>query len=206
MTSAMSIADGIGLRRRLYDALSTTDFIGSVDRVCDLIAATLRGGGTVYLCGNGGSAADCDHIAAELVGRFRLDRAPLPAMALTTSLAALTAIANDYSYDEVFARQVAAFVTPRDALLGLSTSGNSPNVVRAMEAARRAGAATVALTGSLGDKLADIADVSVRVPSTDPAQIQEATLMVGHLICGAVEARFNPGCSWQDPAPAPAHG
>jgi D-sedoheptulose 7-phosphate isomerase len=183
----LGIAEGVARRRQLLDELADAAFARVVGEVSTRIATVLRRGGTVYLCGNGGSAADSDHIAAEFVGRFRTDRAPLPAISLATSSAAMTAIANDYSFDEVFARQVTAMVSAQDVVLGLSTSGNSTNVVRAMEAARRRDAITIALTGRLGDKLAESSDLAVRIPSTDPAEIQEATLMVGHLVCGAVE-------------------
>jgi D-sedoheptulose 7-phosphate isomerase len=152
----------------------------------------LRSGGKVIFFGNGGSAQDAGHLAAELMGRFAFDRPGLAAISLPDATAAMTAIGNDYSYDEVFARQVLAAGRPGDVVVGLTTSGNSINVVRAIEVAAQAGMTTVALTGSPGGKAASIAHTSIRVPSDDTARVQEACLHLGHTICEMVEAALFP--------------
>ena len=154
----------------------------------DLIVDTFRADGKVLLCGNGGSAADCQHMAAEFVSRLtkEIDRPGLPAIALSTDTSFLTAFANDCGYDGVFARQVQALGRPGDIVIGISTSGNSPNVVRAVHAARAAGLRTIVLTGA-GGVLRDLADVVVSVPSGDTQHIQESHLAIVHLICMLVE-------------------
>lgn len=144
-------------------------------------------GHKIVWCGNGGSAADSQHLAAEFVGRFLKERRPLPSIALTTNTSVLTAIGNDYGFDFVFQRQVEAICTPKDILVGISTSGNSKNVCRALEVARRIGVFTVALTGRTGGAMADIADASVKIPSTETPRIQEAHILCGHMICDYVE-------------------
>jgi D-sedoheptulose 7-phosphate isomerase len=144
-------------------------------------------GNKALLFGNGGSAADAQHIAAELTGKLYLDRRPLPALALTVNTSSLTAIANDYGYDRVFVRQLQSLMNSGDVVIGISTSGNSPNVVLAMEEARRGGAITVAFTGRCG-QIKDIADYALCVPSGDTPRIQEAHITAGHVICYLVEA------------------
>jgi len=157
----------------------------------DLIAGALRDGRKLLLFGNGGSAADAQHIAAEFVGRFLRERRPLPAIALTTDTSALTAIGNDYGFDDVFARQVRALGVRGDVALAISTSGRSPNVLRAVEAARDGGLKVVALTGGDGGALAAAADVSLRVSaSTLSARIQETHILIGHVICELVDQRL----------------
>lgn len=155
--------------------------------IAERLAACLRKGGTIYLCGNGGSAADAQHVAAEFVGRFRRERRPLRAIALTCNTSILTAIGNDYDVAEVFARQVRAHVTPRDCVVGISTSGRSRNVLEAMRAAREFGACTIGVTGGLGAELAGLCDLCLLVPATDTPRIQEAHLLAWHLICDVVE-------------------
>jgi phosphoheptose isomerase len=154
-----------------------------------LIVDTFRSGGKILLCGNGGSAADCQHLAAELVSRFSkdLDRPALPAIALTTDTSFLTAFSNDCGFEGVFERQVQALGKPGDLLFAISTSGNSPNVIRAVEAAAKAGMRTVALTGN-GGRLAKMADVAIAVPSADTQHIQEAHLAIEHVLCELVES------------------
>jgi D-sedoheptulose 7-phosphate isomerase len=142
------------------------------------------------LCGNGGSAADSQHIAAEMTGRFIKDRKPLPAIALTTDTSALTCIANDYSFEDVFSRQVSALGQPGDILIAISTSGNSGNVIKAMWVAKELGIIIIALTGCDGGKMTSLADLSVVVPSHTTARIQEAHIFIGHLLCGAVELQL----------------
>ena len=147
----------------------------------------LTGGGTIYLCGNGGSAADAPHVAAEFVGRFLRERRALPAVALTCNTSILTAIGNDYDFSEIFARQVKAHVGPKDCVVGISTSGRSANVLKALAAAREAGAATVGFTGAAGHELAALCDECLLAPSDHTPRIQEAHLVAWHLICDAVE-------------------
>lgn len=159
----------------------------AVQAAISLAAESLRGGGKILFCGNGGSAADSQHIAAELVGRFLKERAPLAALALTTDTSILTAIGNDYSYDEVFARQVRACGRPEDCLVGLSTSGNSQNVLGAFEVAKSLGMKTVALLGRTGGSSKGIADVEIIVPSDTTARIQEAHIFIGHALCEGIE-------------------
>lgn len=153
----------------------------------DIITAALRRGGKLMLCGNGGSAADSQHIAAELTGRFVNDRRPLAALALSTDSSALTSIANDYSFDEVFSRQVLGLGVRGDCLLAISTSGNSRNVRRAADAARSIGIEVVGLLGGDGGALRALCDVAVVVPSRTTARIQEAHTFIGHTICSLVE-------------------
>lgn len=150
------------------------------------LAAALKAGNKVLLCGNGGSAADAQHIAAELAGKYYRDREPLNAIALTTNSSVITALANDYSYGEIFARQVRAMARQGDMVIGISTSGNSANVILALEEAQKCGARTVAFTGN-GGKLKEIADLCLAVASSDTPRIQEAHITAGHIICYLVE-------------------
>lgn len=144
-------------------------------------------GGTVFLFGNGGSAADAQHIAGELFSIFQLRRIPLAANALTTDTSVLTSIANDIGYEEVFSRQLEALATPKDLVIALSTSGESENVIKAIQLAKSRGIKTIALTGKKGGKLAKTADIVIKVPSNDVAHVQEAHTTIGHIICGIVE-------------------
>jgi D-sedoheptulose 7-phosphate isomerase len=162
-----------------------------LERAIDLVAGALREGRKLLLFGNGGSAADAQHIAAEFVGRFLRERRALPAIALTTDTSALTSIGNDYGFDDVFARQVRGLGTRGDVALAISTSGRSPNVLRAVEAAREIGLKIVALTGGDGGALAAAADVTLRVSaSTISARIQETHILIGHVICELVDQRL----------------
>ncbi|MCO6509249.1 MAG: D-glycero-beta-D-manno-heptose 1-phosphate adenylyltransferase [Aridibacter famidurans] len=156
------------------------------ERIYDCIAA----GGKMLLCGNGGSAADAQHIAAEFVGRYEAERRAFPAIALTTDTSALTALSNDYGYEKVFERQVEALAVPGDLLIAISTSGNSPNVVRAMMKARELGCTIVGLTGAKGGKFAALCDACVVVPSDRTARIQEAHITIGHIWCESVDLRI----------------
>jgi D-sedoheptulose 7-phosphate isomerase len=161
---------------------------GSIAKAADLIAEVYLSGRKLLLCGNGGSAADCQHMAAEFVSRLSkdLDRRALPAIALTTDTSFLTAFSNDCGFEGIFERQVEALGNPGDLLIGISTSGNSPNVIRAVEAARKRNMGTIALTGN-GGRLATMADIVIAVPSTDTQYIQEAHLAVEHILCELVE-------------------
>lgn len=156
--------------------------------IATLIADCLRGGGKVLFCGNGGSAADAQHVAAELVGRFAIEREPFPAIALTTDTSILTAVGNDWDFRDVFARQVRALARPLDLVVGISTSGRSPNVVRALEAAREKGATTLAFVGRNGGPIAKAADVVFKAPATVTARVQELHILAWHGICEIVEA------------------
>lgn len=161
-----------------------------VDRAGLLIAESLRDGGKLLACGNGGSAADAQHIASELTGRFLKDRPPLAGIALTTDSSALTCIGNDYHFDEVFARQLRALGRAGDVLLAISTSGQSPNVVRAAEVARGSDIRVVGLLGRDGGRLRELCDVAIVVPHPATARIQEAHLLVIHTLCGLIEQRL----------------
>jgi len=156
----------------------------------DLVAAcakAIRQGGKILLFGNGGSAADAQHLATELVVRYKKNRPTIAAIALTTDTSLLTAAANDLGYDTIFSRQVEALAKAEDIVIGISTSGNSENVVRAFTEARRLGVATVAFTGQGGGKLADLSDVLIAVPATETARIQEMHILLGHVLCEALE-------------------
>ena len=155
--------------------------------VASLMVTAFREGKKVLLFGNGGSATDAAHIAAEFVGRYKRERKPLPALALATDIAAITCIANDYGYDELFARQVRAHGQKGDIAIGISTSGNSPNVLKGVEAARECGLITIAWTGGTGGKLAVLVDHPFVVPSAVTARIQESHITLGHVLCELVE-------------------
>lgn len=163
------------------------DHAGTVAAMADAVTAALKAGRTVFFCGNGGSAADSQHLAAELLGRYRLDRAPLPAVALTVDTSALTAIGNDFGFDDIFARQLRGLARRGDVLVALSTSGNSPNVMRAVEAAQAIGVTVLGFTGGGGGRLAAEADIALTVPASRTDRIQEMHIACGHLICEVVE-------------------
>lgn len=168
-------------------AMLSADQPAQVANVVDRIVAALRAGGKVILFGNGGSSMDVGHLAAELLGRYYLDRPSLPAVSLPDSTAAMTAIGNDYEYAEVFARLLRALGRPGDVAIGLSTSGRSSNVVRALSAARELGVFTVVLTGASGGDAARLADVWIAVPTDDTPAVQECCMHLGHSICELVE-------------------
>ena len=191
ITDPLSARGAALLRSGLEEHMEVFGQLGTlapiIQEAAALVAATLSQGGKLMLCGNGGSAADSQHIAAELTGRFVGDRPPLAAVALSTDTSALTCIANDYGFDEVFSRQVTAFGRKGDCLLAISTSGNSRNVLRAAEAARAAGVRVVGLVGKGGGALAPLCEVAIVVPSTTTARIQEAHIFIGHTLCALVE-------------------
>ena len=182
---ARLLLSGLDEHRELFGRLATLCVV--IEEAAGLIQTTLSRGGKLLLCGNGGSAADSQHIAAELTGRFVKDRRPLAAVALSTDTSALTSIANDYSFDEVFSRQVLALGQRGDCLLALSTSGNSRNVIRAANAARSAGISVIGLLGRDGGALRALCDVPIVVPSSTTARIQEAHIFIGHTLCALVE-------------------
>jgi D-sedoheptulose 7-phosphate isomerase len=170
------------LKKTVADTLA-----GEILKAAQLIKNSLANGGKLLLMGNGGSAADAQHIAAELVGRFKKERKALPAIALTSNTSTLTALGNDYEYNIVFSRQIEAFVRKGDVVVGITTSGNSENVVRALKLANEMGAATIGLLGNQGGKAKDVVNVAIVVPSNDTARIQEVHITIGHIICEILE-------------------
>lgn len=172
--------------------LADPDFIEKIRDVAQTCAETFCNGGKVLFCGNGGSAADAQHLSAEFSGRFYYDRPPLPSEALHVNTSYLTAVANDYSYEEVYSRLLRGIGSEGDVLIGLSTSGNSKNIVKAFETARKLGIITVGLTGETGGQLKNLCDFLLNVPSTDTPRIQESHIMIGHIICELVETALFP--------------
>lgn len=175
---------------KVKEALRSTQE-GNIERAAEIISSSLTCGGKLLIFGNGGSAADSQHIAAELVGRFKRERRAMAAIALTTNTSTLTAIANDYGYDAVFGRQIEALGKPGDVALGISTSGNSRNVIAALKKARAMGLETIALTGCKGGKMKACADLNIVVASSDTPRIQEAHALVGHILCDLVERKLS---------------
>lgn len=170
--------------------LLNKEILDKIQKVTETMTAAFMSDKKVFFCGNGGSAADAQHLAAELSGKFYLDREPLPAEALHVNTSYLTATANDYSFDEVFARLIEANGRSGDILVGISTSGNSANVIRAIEEAKKKGMLTVGFTGESGGKMKEICDYLINVPTTDTPRIQEAHILVGHIICEIVEKKI----------------
>ena len=162
-------------------------FLERIEAVATCWADTFRAGGKVLFCGNGGSAADAQHLAAELSGRFYTDRPPLYAEALHVNSSYVTAVANDYGYDDVYARMVEAAGRPGDVLVAISTSGNSTNILKAIEKAKTQGMIIVGMTGATGGKMADLCQILLNVPSKDTPRIQEAHILIGHILCHRVE-------------------
>ena len=181
-----SLQNSIAVKQAL---LRDEGYLSSVADAGRAMVDALRRGGKILFFGNGGSAADAQHLAAELTGRFLKERRPLPGLALTVNTSSLTAIGNDYSFDLVFARQVEALGRPVDVAVGISTSGNSENVLRAIEAARTINMATIGLTGR-GGKLADAAEYGIRIPSDCTPRIQEAHILTGYILCEIVEQQL----------------
>jgi len=177
------IAESIATKQ----AMLTPEVVAITGAIATLLTDALRAGRKVFFCGNGGSAADATHLAAELVGRYCRDRDPFPAISLCENTSSLTAIANDYDFADVFARQLRGLGQPGDVLVALSTSGGSPNVLAAVEAAHALGLRTVGLTGRDGGRLAELVEVCLRVPSDDTPRIQEGGMLVGHTVCELVE-------------------
>jgi D-sedoheptulose 7-phosphate isomerase len=191
MTAAGVKAGLEALARSVLDSVSLSERVAAV---AGRYAGTLREGGTIFFGGNGGSAADAQHVAAELVGRLRRERRALAAIALTTDTSALTAIANDYGYDEVFARQVRGLGRKGDVAVAISTSGNSPGILKAVEACRELGVCTIGLTGGSGGKLAGVVDCALVVSATtDTQRIQETHILIGHVLCELVDEHFGDG-------------
>ncbi len=170
--------------------LADATLMSTIEQVTVAVAAAFRAGHKVLFCGNGGSAADAQHLAAEFSGRFYTDRDPLPSEALHCNTSYITAVANDYGYDYVYSRIVKGMGRPGDVLVGLSTSGNSANIVNALEEAKKIGMITVVLTGEKGGKMKGMGDYAINVPSNDTPRIQECHIMVGHIICQLVEEKL----------------
>jgi D-sedoheptulose 7-phosphate isomerase len=182
------IEESIAVKQAMIEPLAD-----SIVEAADWVATCLRSGGKLLLFGNGGSAADAQHIAAELVGRFRRERRALPALALTTDTSVLTALANDSGVEALFARQVEALGREGDVAIALSTSGESANVVAAIQSAGASGIRTIGLTGEAGGRVAELCDLTLRVPSAVTARIQEAHILIGHVVCELVERALAEG-------------
>ena len=176
------------LSRMLADDLLMTE----LEKVGDCCVTALRSGGKVLFAGNGGSAADAQHLAAEIVCRFAYDRPGLPAFSLATDSSVMTAIGNDYGYEQLFARQIQAVGVAGDVFVGITTSGKSPNILRALSAARHQGLVTVGFTGETGGDMLDLCDLCIRIPSRETARIQEGHIVLGHILCGIIEQTFFP--------------
>lgn len=181
------IEENISVKKSI---LSDTHLIDAIERAATVVVNAIKNGNKIIFCGNGGSAADSQHLAAELIGKFYFNRRSLPAVSLTVNTSIITAIGNDFGFDKVFARQLEGIGKAGDVLIGLSTSGNSENVVEAFRLAKELGISTVAFTGESGGILRNIADILINVPSSDTPRIQEAHIMVGHIICELVEKEF----------------
>ena len=183
---AKSLEEGARIQR----AIAGSE-IGVIESIVRFIISAYKAGGKVVLFGNGGSAADAQHIACELIGRFGIKRQAFPAIALTTNTSTLTAVANDYGYEKVFSRQVEALVNEKDVAIGISTSGDSANVIEAIETAKMKGAKTIGLSGGDGGKLAKVADLVLIVPSDSTPRIQESHITIGHIVCDLVEKEMS---------------
>ena len=184
-----AISESVSVKEKI---LNDDTIIKTIENIVNTCVSTYKNDGKVLFCGNGGSAADAQHLAAELSGRFYYDRPPLNSEALHVNTSYLTAVGNDYGYDMVFSRMLKGIGRKGDVLIGLSTSGNSKNVIKALEQAKESGITTVALTGESGGKMADIADLVIKVPSNDTPRIQEAHILIGHIICQLIESELFP--------------
>ncbi|MCR4658801.1 MAG: D-sedoheptulose 7-phosphate isomerase [Bacteroidales bacterium] len=182
---AQSIEQSIAAKQQI---LANTDMMARIEAASDMILQSLRSGGKIHFCGNGGSAADAQHLAAELSGRFYFDRPPLNAEALHCNTSYLTAVGNDYGYEHIFARLLRGTGHRGDVLVGISTSGNSANIIEAYRVCREMDIYTISLTGATGGKMREISDLLLNVPSTDTPRIQESHIMIGHIICELVES------------------
>ncbi len=188
-TIIRSITDSIATKQTI---LGNGELIGTIQAVANVMVKALKDGKRILWCGNGGSAADAQHLAAELSGRFYYDRPPLNSEAMHCNTSYMTAVANDYGYDLIYARMIDGACKPGDVLVGISTSGNSKNICNAFRKAKELGVITVAMTGETGGEMKAMADYLLNVPSTDTPRIQEAHIMIGHIICEIVEAQLFP--------------
>ena len=180
------IQDSITVKERI---LEDKEFITNINKIADLCVSCMKNQNKILLAGNGGSAADAQHFAAELVNRFYVDRQALPAIALTTDTSVITSIGNDYGYDQIFARQIEAIGKASDIYIAISTSGNSPNILTSLQKALDKDLITIGLTGQNGGKMEDLCHYCLKAPSTDTPTIQEARLLIEHIICGVIESR-----------------
>lgn len=181
---AETIAASIATKQRL---LSSDELLSRIEAFAETLVSCFNNDGKVFFCGNGGSAADAQHISAELTGRFYLDRKPLYAEAFHVNSSYMTAVANDYGYDKVYSRMAEACCRKGDVLVGISTSGNSTNIIEALKVAKSQGATIIGMTGETGGKMADLVDVLINVPSSDTPRIQESHILVGHIVCDITE-------------------
>ncbi len=188
-TIIRSITDSIATKQTI---LGNGELIGTIQAVANVMVKALKDGKRILWCGNGGSAADAQHLAAELSGRFYYDRPPLNSEAMHCNTSYMTAVANDYGYDLIYARMIDGACKPGDVLVGISTSGNSKNICNAFRKAKELGVITVALTGETGGEMKALADYLLNVPSADTPRIQESHIMIGHIICEIVEAKMFP--------------
>jgi len=187
------------IKRSINDSISTKmailgnpDFLTCIESVANVMVKALKDGKRILWCGNGGSAADAQHLAAELSGRFYYDRPPLNSEAMHCNTSYMTAVANDYGYDLIYSRMIDGACKPGDVLVGISTSGNSKNICNAFRKAKELGVITIAMTGETGGEMKSMADYLLNVPSTDTPRIQEAHILIGHIICEIVEAQMFP--------------
>jgi D-sedoheptulose 7-phosphate isomerase len=186
MNATENLTQAIQEHQAMFQQLGA--LIPQIGQVAEELKACLKRGGKILLMGNGGSAADSQHIAAEIVGRYKKERRGLPAIALTTDTSIITSVGNDYGYDYIFARQIEALCRPEDVVIGITTSGNSKNIVAAIEEANSIGATTIGLTGGNGGKLSGLCKINLVMPSNDTPRIQEAHIFVGHSLCDLLEA------------------
>ncbi|KIO78736.1 phosphoheptose isomerase [Pedobacter lusitanus] len=183
------VSEELILHKKTIDLVIAT-LVPAIENGCKLVTETVLAGGKILVAGNGGSAADAQHIAAELTGRYVKERKALPAIALTVDTSALTAISNDYGFERVFARQLEAFAGPDDLFIAISTSGNSPNIIQALHTARELGCKTIGLSGRDGGQMNNLCDLNIIVPDDVTARIQEMHILIGHIFCKAVDNLF----------------
>jgi len=186
MTSSENLKNAIAEHQTMFAKIG--DLIPQISQVAEELKACIKRGGKILIMGNGGSAADSQHIAAEIVGRFKKERRGLAAIALTTDTSIITSVGNDYGYDYIFARQIEALCRPEDVVIGITTSGNSKNVVAAIEEANQLGATTIGLTGGSGGKMNELCKYNLVIPSSVTARVQEAHIFVGHSLCDLLES------------------
>jgi D-sedoheptulose 7-phosphate isomerase len=179
-----TIAASIATKQLL---LNSESLVSKIETFADILVQCFKNDGKVFFCGNGGSAADAQHISAELTGRFYLDRKPLYSEAFHVNSSYMTAVANDYGYDKVYSRMAEACCRKGDVLVGISTSGNSKNIIEALQVAKSQGATIIGMTGDTGGKMAELVDVLINVPSSDTPRIQESHILVGHIVCDITE-------------------
>lgn len=182
------IKEAIEEHRKILSSLEK--YISLIEKIASLCISSLKKGGKIVFCGNGGSAADSQHLAAELVGRFLKEKRPLPSLALSTNTSILTALGNDYGFEYTFSKQIEALINPKDVVIAISTSGNSKNVIEAVKKAKEKGAKTIGLLGKGGGRLKKIVDLPLVIESNNTARIQEMHILVGHILCKLIEEEY----------------